>query len=174
MSSDMLTLLLVSTALPVCGPAADIAYREGAPTDTITLINSGDPAWQITGAEILLGPSAGRLIFDTVPGGPGTQVSQPFRPGAGEAALADIPVIADGAESLTLQFAAFPAGARFAFTTDLDDRVSGAQAGTMISGAEIAGAQVTVSFAHPSGAEESHSGAFDAQAEARAAAPCLS
>ncbi|MEM9146331.1 MAG: hypothetical protein AAGC57_09045 [Pseudomonadota bacterium] len=166
--------VLATLVQPVCGPVAEISYADESPADVLVLRNTGDPEWRIQTAEILLQGSAGRLIFDTRPGGPGSQTAQPFRPGAGDAVLANPPDLADGAEALTLSFERFPAGARFVFTTDLDDRVSGAYAGTRVAGAEIAGATLEVTFVNARGWIETHSGRFDDQAEARAAAPCVS
>lgn len=159
--------------LPVCGPAATIAHREGAPVDRVELRNISDGPWRIVTAVVDLGPSAGRLVFDTRPGGAGINTAQPFRPAGGEGVLAEMPEIPDGATVMTLAFSAFAPGAAFRFTIDLDDRLSG-RGGTTIETAEAAGGVFTVTFAHEDGGTETHDGSFDAFGRARAAAPCLS
>jgi hypothetical protein len=159
--------------LPVCGPAATVLHAEGAPADRVVMRNISQGAWGIARASIDLAGSAGRLIFDTVPDGAGTNVAQPFRPAGGAAVLAAPPAIPDGAEAMSLAFAAFPPGARFGFTIDLDDRLT-ARPGPTVAGAETAGARFTVTFRHADGTTETHEGPFDERGGARAAAPCVS
>ncbi|MEM9781187.1 MAG: hypothetical protein AAF899_01820 [Pseudomonadota bacterium] len=164
--------------MPICGPAARVTFREGAPVDVFTVENISANAstdWAIAAVEIDLVPSAGRLVFDTVRGGAGRNVSQPFvaRPVEGEAALADLPVVPDGAEGLTLSFTRFQPGQRFRFTIDMDDRLGGG-VGTMIDGPEIEGAMVTVRFAGGTSQRTTESAPFDAAAIARPATACLS
>jgi hypothetical protein len=173
----MAILTATTVLLAVCGPSATALHREGAPADLVVIENRSTDPWSIVEAQIDLGGSAGRLIFDTVPGGPGTSMSQPFRTAGGTARLAEPPVIPDGTQVLTLRFAEFPAGASFRFTIDLDDRVSGGYAGSTIQTAEIEDALLRVTFRHDddeADAAEGHEGLFDSDAEARAAAPCVS
>ncbi|MEO0819850.1 MAG: aggregation factor core [Pseudomonadota bacterium] len=170
----LLAHVATSPAEPICGPTAIVHVAEGAPVDRFLIENVSPRGWAIAGVEIALPGSAGRLVFDTVPGGAGINVAQPFVSRAGaDVRLAAAPEVADGDERLSLAFEAFPAGAAYAFTIDLDDRVS-AGGGTRVSGAEIAGASVLVRFARAEGGEESHAGTFDEVARARAASPCLS
>lgn len=158
--------------LLVCGPAATVFHREGAPRDVILIRNLSQGPWSVVEAAIDLGPSAGRLVFDTVPDGAGINAAQPFRPAGGQAALAETPQVPDGAEAMGLRFADFPPGEHFSFTIDLDDRLGAG--GTTIGRAEASGALFTVTFAHEDGATETHAGAFDDAGEALAAAPCIS
>jgi len=158
---------------PVCGPGATIAHVEGAPVDRVTVRNISEPPWAVETVSWDLAGSAGRLIFDTVTDGAGTNVAQPFRAAGGEAALAALPDIPDGATEAVLVFDSFPPGAAFVFTIDLDDRLS-ATPGPMVAGAETAGGRLTVTFRHADGGRETHSGLFDDRGRARAAAPCLS
>ena len=172
-------MLLVLIALPasgevaVCGPAATIAHVEGAPADRVTLRNLSTPPWAVERVVWDLEGSAGRLIFDTVTDGAGTNVAQPFRTAGGGAVLAVPPDIPDGATAAVLAFADFPPGARFDFTIDLDDRLR-ARAGPTVATTETAGARVTVTFRHADGGRETHAARFGADGRARAAAPCLS
>jgi len=169
----LLALPAEAAELIVCGPAASVSHREGAPTDTVVLTNWSEGPWSVASASIDLGPSAGRLVFDTAPDGAGINVSQPFRVAGGVAVLADMPVIPDGAETMTLSFTRFGPGEGFTFTIDLDDRVGG-WGGTTIETAETADARFSVTFLHADGETETHEGLFDATGRAVAAAPCLS
>ncbi|MEO1469489.1 MAG: aggregation factor core [Pseudomonadota bacterium] len=155
---------------PLCGPSARVTFREGAPVDVYTVENLSPGDWAIAAVDIGLIGSAGRLVFDTVPGGAGRNVAQPFRAFPGEAALADMPLVPDGAEAMALSFAAFPTGARFQFSIDMDDRLAGW--GTTVQGPEIEGATVTVTFV--AGERRSTlSAAFDARAVAEPLTACL-
>lgn len=173
-ASPSIAFALAAT-LPVCGPALDVAYSEGAPRDRMVLVNRSTEDWAVSRVEIDLGGSAGRLIFDTAAGGPGSSVHQPWRAEAGDARLADLPLVADGARGITLSFEQFATGGRFVFSLDLDDTADPSGfVGTTIAGAEIAGATVRATFVLPDGTAETHDGVFDDRAEARATAPCLS
>ncbi|MEM8598267.1 MAG: hypothetical protein AAGF76_17575, partial [Pseudomonadota bacterium] len=181
-------MMLLAALLPVCGPTAEAAFTEGAPVDRFEIVDHSPEGWRVTEVVVDLGPSTGRLIVDAVPGGIGINVAQPFRPeSGGPVRLAPGQEVADGAERIALSFEAFPVGARFGFTLDLDDRVSGG-AGTMIAGGEMAGATLSVRFVHAEGGEEVHDGLFGVDAgrsrsgssaggrgaaAARAGAPCL-
>lgn len=170
--------LASASELPICGPAARLSFRDSSPVDVFTIENITARAnrdWVIAGVEIDLGPSAGRLVFDTVPGGAGQNVAQPFkaRPPPGGARLADLPVVPDGAEGLALLFSAFAPGQNFRFTIDMDDRLGGL--GTRVDGPEIEGAMVTVRFADPAdGREAVLSAPFDSLSRAMPAEACLS
>ncbi len=163
----------LAQAALVCGPAAQASFAEGAPVDRFEIANISAGPWAVDRAEIALEGSSGRLVFDTARGGPGRNVPQPFRALEGAARLAERPDVPDGAETLALAFALFPPGARFAFTIDMDDRISGA-GGTTVADQEITGATLTVTFRHADGGTATYSGAFDAEALAVAAAPCVS
>jgi len=170
---QMLALLLVEAPLPVCGPAAEIAFREGAPVDRFFIENASVEDWSIARVEIGLAGSAGRLVFDTVPGGAGRNVSRPFRAEAGEARLSAAPDVPDGAEGMALDFSRFGPGERFVFSIDMDDRMT-AVGGTQVAASELFDAAVTVTFAHARGGTEIHAARFDDRNRARPAAPCLS
>lgn len=174
-ASLLLTASAATAELPVCGPTARIIFREGAPVDLFTIENlsaNGITDWQIGEIEILLGPSAGRLVFDTVPGGGGRNVAQPFAPRDAEgAALADLPLVEDGAEGMALSFRAFVPGGRFTFSIDMDDRLAGY--GTTVAGPEIEGALVRVHFTDHDRHRATVEAPFDGLSVARPATPCL-
>jgi len=162
-----------AAAPPVCGPAATVLHAEGAPTDLVVLRNISDGPWDVAVATIDLDGSVGRLIFDTVSNGAGTNVAQPFRVAGGEAVLRQTPEIPDGSESLSLIFDSFPRGTLFRFTIDLDDQVT-ALPGATVAEAETAGATFSATFRHADGRTETHRGTFNDRGGARAAAPCVS
>ncbi|MGF1445173.1 MAG: hypothetical protein ACFBRM_03120 [Pikeienuella sp.] len=165
--------LAVSGEAIVCGPAARASFTEGAPVDVFRIRNMSLPGWRIDRVEIGLAGSVGRLVFDTAPGGPGRNVSQPFRALGGPAKLSSQPQVPDGSERLLLAFDSFPEGMDFEFTIDMDDRISG-YAGTSVSGSEVQGAAITVTFVDETGAKAEHVGLFDTAGQAFAAAACLS
>lgn len=169
-----IALLLALLSTPACGPTLEAVFIEGAPRDRFDLISHAEAPWQVSRVEIVLEGSAGALIFDTAEGGPGRLVSQPFQTGAGEAVLAEVPTLADGARRLVLRFETFEGGQRFGFTTDLDDTSPSGAIGTTIAGAEIAGASVVATFTGPDGARVRQRASFDASATARVAMPCTS
>lgn len=145
---------------------------EGAPVDRFEIVNLSPEGWSVERVLIDLGPSAGRLVVDALPGGEGFNVAQPFRAETGAAVLAPGQGVGDGDEAIALTFTAFPKAARFRFSLDLDDRISGS-AGTRVEGSEMRDAALTVTFRHDDGTIRQHGGRFDGGAVARAGAPCL-
>ncbi|MEM6489285.1 MAG: hypothetical protein AAF677_13635 [Pseudomonadota bacterium] len=172
--SAALGVARAADAPAVCGPTARVTFREGAPVDRYLIENLSPGDWAIARLEIALAGSAGRLVFDTVGGGPGRNVAQPFvvRSGEGDAALAAMPDIPDGAEAMVLAFERFMPGQVFRFTIDMDDRLAGW--GTTVDGPEIEGAAVTVRFVDAGGAAVEVFASFDGQAVARPTMPCVS
>lgn len=165
----VLTPLLVSAA--ICGPAIEVTYWERAPYDFVILRNLSRDGWQVAELRWVLTGSAGDLVFDTAPGGPGIASSQSFRALDGAVRLRDQPLVADGSTELTLRFAAFPPAELFRFAIDLDDR-RGSAGGTLVENAEIEGARVEARFVLAEGIEITLSGQFDAEATARLTTPC--
>jgi len=155
-----------------CGPAATIVFSESAPRDRVTIRNQSPEGWSVAAVTWALEGSAGDLIFDTIPGGAGYSVAQPFQ-SSGGATLSHQPGLADGDRTLDLVFSEFAPGALYAFTIDLDDRISG-QAGTMIEGGVLTGASLEVVFVRTDGRREALAGEFDTDATARVAAACTS
>lgn len=153
-----------------CKPIVYVNFIEGAPKDQVLIRHDSLPEWHLITLTWVLDGSNGDLIFDTVRGGAGFDVAQPFE-GNGTAKLAKTPIVSDGDRTLSLVFGAFPASSGYRFTLDVDDRISGNR-GTMISGAEIAGARVLVIMVDPGGREYPLAGAFDENAKAVLASQC--
>jgi len=119
-----------------------VSFDEGAPTDRFTILNDGACALVATDLVLDLGTSAAGLIFDTTDGGDGVQVFQPLTIVAGQEALAEVPKLRDGDNSLTLRLGRLEPGQSIAFTTDVDD--TRGQRATVVSNAEIEGARVKI------------------------------
>jgi hypothetical protein len=129
----------------VCQQQIALVFTESAPRDMFEIRNGSSKGQLIQRLVLDLAPSAGRLVFDTLAGGTGVDVFQPFRAEAGQARLADAPEVKDGADHLELTFARFDAGQRFRFSIDVDDRLTTSDMGqTRISGREMEGAVLTV------------------------------
>jgi hypothetical protein len=172
--------MILAAFCAITGPAAhaactvsvDISFREGAPRDRFTIANTSSSA-SIASVELDLDGSAGRLVFDTVEGGTGVEVFQPYRSESGDAGLIGAPVVADGATALALQFEQFGPGQSYTFSIDVDDRLTRSDMGQiMVSGREIEGAMVTVGLRDATGAIVRRRAAFDDDSAARIAETC--
>jgi hypothetical protein len=135
----------VAQASTVCEHAVTLTFTEGAPRDLFEIRNGSSPGQRIQSLTLDLAPSAGRLVFDTVEGGTGVEVFQPFRAETSEARLADAPTVADGSDRLALTFSQFDPGQIFRFSIDVDDRLTASDLGQIrVSGREMEGALLTV------------------------------
>lgn len=136
--------LVTIAGMLVAGPAVSgvtLAFVESAPKDRFIIQNTGDCASQATDVTIDLGPSAGKLIFDTTVTGAGVEVFQPFEVVAGGELLTSSITPLDGDSRVVLQFSTLPIGASFAFTIDVDDTLPASSLGQIrVAGSEIAGA----------------------------------
>ncbi|MEX0280538.1 MAG: aggregation factor core [Arenibacterium sp.] len=144
----------------------DVRFVEGAPVDQFFFsAASGCP---LGAAELTvdLTGSAGGLIFDPTGAGAGVSVYQPLVLVEGASQVLAMPDVRDGDKIMVLKLAEL--NRLLSFTTDLDDTMGASE--TMVSGAEIAGAVVSVTLAG-----DTYSGVFDDSATARIAIPaCLS
>jgi len=164
-----------------CGARLDGAFVESAPRDRFEFTNASRPGWTVAGLTLDLDGSAGRLVFDTAPGGQGVEVFQPFRTESGVVRVADVRAPDDGGETLALEFVAttrnasegdagadagvFDAGATYVFSIDVDDRLRESDLGQIrVSGSEIAGGRLSARIVHESGVVERLDGPFDATA----------
>jgi hypothetical protein len=157
-----------------CRQQVTLVFTESAPRDLFEIRNESSSGQQIQRLTLDLAPSAGRLVFDTVAGGTGVEVFQPFRTEPGEAKLADAPVVKDGAERLELGFARFDPGQQFRFSIDVDDRLTTSDMGQIrVSGREMEGAVLTVALGADgeSGTERTASVGKDNAALVKAACP---
>jgi hypothetical protein len=145
---------LLITSVPLCViatlAAADVTIRfaEGAPTDRFTITTVDTCVEGAATITIDLAGSPAGLIFDTTASGAGVQVSQPFILVAGKEIVTRIPQLADGDRSVTLTLSKLVSHQPVAFTTDVDDTIG--QREITVSGAEIAGATVTLTSANGS------------------------
>lgn len=139
------SIAIACTAVPA---AADLTARfyEGAPTDRFELEYSGACLLSDLVVKIDLGASAAGLILDVTARGAGVSVYQPLTVVAGEDLLSEVPAVQDGDTLITLPVSQLDTGDWIAFTLDVDDTKGSGP--TMISGAEITGAQISVESAY--------------------------
>lgn len=136
-----ITLILISLAT---APRADllVAFTEGAPKDSFSIVNQGACALKQKALLIDLGGSAAGLIFDVTGAGAGEQVFQPLEFVLGRENLLDAPHVSDGDTRILLRIKDLAPGAEIRFTIDVDDTLG--ERGTIVSGAEIEGARVVI------------------------------
>ena len=124
-----------------CGPKIEIRFMEASGGDIFIISNTSQEPWALESLTIHLTGSHGRLVFDTVDGGPGYFMPQPFGALDNEVGLIAEPHVGDGDEEVRLQFRDFGPGKSFMFVIDVDDRLELSDFGrAVISGAEIQGA----------------------------------
>ncbi|MEM9223239.1 MAG: aggregation factor core [Pseudomonadota bacterium] len=126
---------------------ADLAVRfnEGAPKDRFTFQNVGScPITDATLSLDLSGSEAG-LIFDVTAAGAGVEVFQPLEFVSGAGALASMPTVKDGENTITMDVSSLEPGDAIAFTIDVDDTMGGRE--ITVANSEIVGAVVQLSRA---------------------------
>lgn len=167
-------LPLATHAAPACVHEVSMVFTESAPRDRFEIRNDASAGQRIQRLTLDLSPSAGKLIFDTIEGGTGVEVFQPFRVEPGEAKLKGAPVVQDGSDRLTLDFKRFEPGQRFRFSIDVDDQLTASDMGQIrVSGREMEGALLTAVFAARDGATGSELQArVDGTNRAQAKAVC--
>lgn len=122
-----------------------VEFVESAPKDWFAIKNIGSCELTELVVSIDLRPSVGQLIFDTTGSGAGVQVFQPFEVKQGVISLLSSDRVQDGDQQLTVEIPSLAPGSSASFTIDVDDTVpSGAMGVTMIAGAEIEGATVSL------------------------------
>jgi len=145
-----LSIAVVLSALATAA-SSDIvtAFQESAPKDSFTVENrSGCPLGHMTVSIDLAGSTAG-LIFGATGAGAGVQVYEPFMLVAGADLVENAPAVGDDYTAVSLDLSGLAEGRSVAFSIDVDDTVE--TCGTMISGAEITGATVTIAAASLTG-----------------------
>ena len=141
----MKTIIAAAVALGLSVPAwADltVSFYEGAPKDRFEIVYSGACPLKNAVIEIDLGASAAGLILDTTRRGAGVSVFQPLEFVSGRENLNAAPEATDGDTRIRLAVDALVSGEKIVFTTDVDDTKGTGP--TMISGAEISGAEVAL------------------------------
>ncbi len=171
----LIAFALIATALPApamaetCGVDIQARFVESAPRDRFIIENRSTLPADIAALMLDLGPSVGRLIFDTESGGDGVEVFQLYRTEQSDAVLAAAPAVNDGDDRLSLAFETFAPGQTYRFSIDVDDRLTNSDLGQIrVSGGEMQGATLT---AITTGGT-THSAAFDAANRAQLTAPC--
>ena len=98
--------LVLGPAARACGPEVVIRFIDSSP-DLFIIENKSLEPWTLLSLEFQAANSAGRVVFDTDFGGAGASEPQQFEAVEGEVGLMKAPVVADGAEELTLNFTNF-------------------------------------------------------------------
>lgn len=134
----------------ICGFSLEGRFIESAPRDSFVFSNQSSRAWNIVSIQINMDQSAGKLIFDTIDGGDGVEVYQPFQvskslDASREAKLGKMPIPSDGDGNIALTFSHFPQEFSFTFTIDVDDQLTESESGQIrVSDSEIAGTVLSV------------------------------
>lgn len=152
-ATRILPALAIGAGLISTAAMADIQIRfqESAPKDRFTITNTSGCDLGTFEIEIDLGPSVGKLVFDTTGSGAGVEVFQPFEIAGGAIELMS-GTVKDGDTTLSLRLANLSPGGAAAFTIDVDDTLTNSDLGQIrIAGGEIAGsrARLTMGDAPP-------------------------
>lgn len=180
MPAPKLLIALLAAASPLlvaaqstCTVDVSFAFTESAPRDRFEFRNESSAGQSIQRLRLALARSAGRLFFDTVQGGAGVDVFQPFQVDSGDARLAADPAVKDGDDRLELVFERFEPGQRFQFSIDVDDRLGDSDMGpTRVSGREMEGAVLTVVVGPAGSPGRELQARVDGANRARVQAPC--
>lgn len=153
-----LLLALAAAAAPAAGsePAADLTVRfqEGTGSDLFTVENTSTCLATVMRVIIDLKGSVGGLVFDTLPGGGGINMSRPFLLVEGADKVTATEGGGDGARSLSLILTGLRMGEVVRFAIDVDDMMQNGPWGqTQVAGPEFEGASVTAVLRRPDGAE---------------------
>lgn len=141
----VLPLLAVFIIAQAARADLSVRFEESAPKDRFIITNGSSCEVATAFLAVDLGGSRSGLIFDTVSGGAGENVSQPLEVSDGEAFLASVPRVSDGATNVGIEVTGLKSGGRIVLTVDVDDSVpSGPRGVQMISGSEIEGAIVAL------------------------------
>ncbi len=145
MKLHLLWAVLLTTSASTAQADLLMIFRDGAPKDRFTLTNTGACPAAPMDVTIDLSPAPAGLIFDITAQGQGVEVFQPFELTAGNDVVSGKSEVTDGDQTLTLALTGLAPGEGLSFTIDLDDTAGGSK--IIVSGAEIAGAQVIVNVA---------------------------
>lgn len=144
-----------------CSDYISIVFREGAPVDKFKIENQSKN-WQIKTMDIDLSSSKGRLIFDTISGGKGVEVFQPYQSVSGSAKLSNVALVEDGADAINLNFEKFSSGESFTFSIDVDDQLTTSELGQIrVTGGEMAQAKAVFLIENADGSRFKKEASFD-------------
>ena len=160
------------TQASLCGLGIDVTFREGAPRDRFSFVNTSSQGWHIDRISLQLENTAGNLIFDTQAGGDGVEVYQLFEVENSTATLVQTASPDDGANRLDLTFSRFEAGDSFTFSIDVDDQLVSSELGQIrVSDSEMAGGVVAVTLRDAAGELHALEMVFDDQSRSTIALP---
>lgn len=144
-----------------CSDYIKVSFAEGAPVDKFKIENQSKN-WQIKTMDIDLSSSKGRLIFDTISGGKGVEVFQPYQSVSGSAKLSNVALVEDGADAINLNFEKFSSGESFTFSIDVDDQLTTSQLGQIrVTGGEMAQAKAVFLIENADGSRFKKEASFD-------------
>ncbi len=124
----------------------DVVFREGAPKDRFSIVNTSECALDAMVLTIDLANSDGRLIFDTTGNGAGVEVFQPFEVSSDAIELSSAEDVKDGDTQLTINIKTIGAGESVSFTIDVDDTLVDSKLGKIrVAGSEIHNGEVQLS-----------------------------
>lgn len=143
------TIILVSSLVSLNASIASgdvtIQFEEAAPKDRFIIKNKSGCDLPSSELTIDLNGTPVGLFFDTAEGGIGENVAQPLEVAKGSEFISAVPVLADGARVLQLNFAFFPKNAQSILTVDIDDSIaSGPRGVQMIADGEFYGAKAAL------------------------------
>lgn len=141
MKSALLAIIGLAFATPSLADVV-VDFNESAPKDRFTIRNSGACPLEEIVVTIDLGASVAGLIFDVTGAGAGVSVYQPLEIVSGQEFLREVPLVRDGDTRAAFSISTLAPQELIAFTIDVDDTAGVSE--TMVSGAEIKGAVVTV------------------------------
>lgn len=149
-----------------CSDYINVSFAEGAPVDKFKITNQSKN-WNIKAVNIDLSSSKGRLIFDTISGGKGVDVFQPYKSVSGNAKLSKATLVEDGANSINLNFEKFSSGESFTFSIDVDDQLTASELGQIrVTGGEMAQAKAIFMIENSDGSTVKETASFNNQNEA--------
>lgn len=155
-----------SSDIAACKSAITVSFAEGAPVDRFEIKNNSN-SWQIVNLEIDLSTSRGKLIFDTISGGKGVEVFQPYKAVSGDAKILKANTIKDGSDLISLAFEQFKSGQNYTFSIDVDDQLTASQLGQIrVTGSEMELATVNFMLANSSGVKTNAQAVFNANNQA--------
>ena len=133
---------LVITATLTTSAAAElkVQFLEGAPKDRFVITNTGVCDLAASNLLIDLSGSPYGLIFDVSNQGAGVEVFQPLEFTNGRQMLKAVPQVKDGDNKIALDLKGLKAGAKVAFTIDIDDTAKNRE--ITVSNSEFLGAAV--------------------------------
>lgn len=148
--------------------AISAEFIEGAPIDKLVIRNESAADWRIVSTTWDLSTSTGKVFFDVTDSGAGVEVFQPFKVIVGAAKPAELkvePMIKDGDQSLSLQFASFSSSESFTMSVDVDDQLGKRE--ITVSDSEMQGASISFELTDLQGETRQASAVFDSNAMAK-------